>query len=60
MGWLVLWVAGVVKKAAAQTNAQLGLLPQDIADLVVKVSISDTGNSPSSHRPFSIGLFWSG
>ena len=40
---------GTLKKAAAQANGELGELPEDIADLVVRAADEGVGAAGSKH-----------
>ncbi len=45
---------GVLKKAAAQANAELGELPQDIADLIVRASDDVISGELDDHFPLVV------
>ncbi len=51
---------GVLKKAAALANAELGQLPQDVADLIVKAADEVIGGNLDEHFPLVVWQTGSG
>jgi fumarate hydratase class II len=56
----MIWAFGILKKAAAQVNAELGLLPQDKADLIVKAADEVIEGKLDAHFPLVVWQTGSG
>ena len=51
---------GILKKATAQTNAELGLLREDLADLIVRAAEEVAGGRLDDHFPLHVWMTGSG
>ncbi len=56
----IIWALGVVKKAAALTNGDLGLLPQEKVELIVKAADEVIDGKLNDHFPLSVWQTGSG
>jgi fumarate hydratase class II len=56
----MIWAFGILKKAAAQVNAELGILPKDKADLIVKAADEVIAGHLDAHFPLVVWQTGSG